>query len=265
MTDRRITPDPSFVQLDEAGRICRPVVDLLRSIDGPRDRQLLFGDEINILNRMDNHALVRAAKDGYCGWVLAQATAAPVCPTLKVISRATHAYAKADFKSPDQTTLSFGSKVAALSTSGRFIETELGFIPAQHLAPCDRMATDPAQVAAVFLGTPYLWGGNTAWGIDCSGLVQAACLACGIACPGDSDQQEQAVGTLLDDAAALRRNDLIFWKGHVAIVVDETTLIHANAHDMAVAYERIDQLITRIEAQGDGLPTSRKRLPGINV
>jgi len=265
MTDRRVTPDPALVKLNEAGSIGLPVVDLLRSIDGPRERQLLFGDDINILNRMDDHALVCAAKDGYCGWVMSKAIAAPCTPSHRVAARSTHAYAAADFKSPDTALLSYGSRLTALSQHGRFVKTALGFIPAQHLQPCDTIAVDPAEVAALFLGTPYLWGGNSSMGIDCSGLVQVACLACGLACPGDSDQQEHVMGISLEDDMPLRRNDLVFWKGHVAIVTDDSTLIHANAHDMAVAYEPIVQAIQRIEAQGDGLPTTRKRLSVLSI
>ena len=265
MTDRRITPEPALVQMNEAGRICAPIVDLLRSIEGPRDRQLLFGDEVNVLNRTDDHALVRAAKDGYCGWVACSTIAAPRPASHRVSALATHAYAGPDFKSTDQVLLSFGSKIKALSQAGRFIETEIGFVPEQHLTPSDELATDPAEVAALFLGTPYLWGGNGCSGIDCSGLIQAACLACGLPCPGDSDLQERIVGTVLDEATPIRRNDLIFWKGHVALVTDATMLIHANANDMAVAYEPIEQAITRIIAQGDGAPTSRKRLPAVDA
>jgi cell wall-associated NlpC family hydrolase len=126
--------------------------------------------------------------------------------------------------------------------------------------PVDTIATDPAAVAALFLGTPYLWGGNSYLGIDCSGLVQAACLACAIACPGDSDQQAKEVGTVLTDGSDLRRNDLIFWKGHVAIVTDGSTLVHANAGYMSVVYEPLDAALTRIETQGDGRPTGFRRL-----
>jgi cell wall-associated NlpC family hydrolase len=158
-------------------------------------------------------------------------------------------------------TLSFGSKLAALSETATFIETEIGHIPRQHVHRIDTLATDPAAAAEVFLGTPYLWGGNSAWGIDCSGLIQAACLACGIPCPGDSDQQAEQLGDTLPSDTPFERNDLLFWTGHVALVFDTTTLIHANAGHMAVAFEPITKAIDRIITQGDGPPTLHKRLP----
>jgi cell wall-associated NlpC family hydrolase len=132
-------------------------------------------------------------------------------------------------------------------------------VPKPHLRPISHPFRDPVTVAQLFFGTPYLWGGNSAFGIDCSGLVQAALLACGIACPGDSDLQA-ALGNTVPDDAPMLRGDLIFWKGHVAMVVDDQTLIHANAHHMAVAYEPIDAAIARIKAQGGGTVTGRRRL-----
>jgi cell wall-associated NlpC family hydrolase len=120
---------------------------------------------------------------------------------------------------------------------------------------------DPAGVAELFLGAPYLWGGNGSDGLDCSGLVQAALLACGVPCPGDSDQQEERVGRPLAEGEPLRRGDLVFWKGHVAMALDAARLIHANAGAMAVAVEALDRAVVRIGAQGDGCPTSRRRLP----
>ena len=260
MSDPRQSPPQDQVVLNEAARISAPVIDLTQNPDGARERQLLYGDPITVLNRMGAHCLIRAEKDGYCGWVLASGIAPPMPPTHKVTVRATHAYASASIKSPDLTTLSFGSRLTALSETATFIETELGFIPRQHLHRMDVLADDPAAVAEVFLGTPYLWGGNSFLGIDCSGLLQAACLACGITCPGDSDQQADALGDLLPADANLKRNDLVFWKGHVAIVRDETTFIHSNAGYMSTVFEPIDETLSRIEEQGDGVPTARKRL-----
>lgn len=259
MTDRRLTPDPTQVTTHEPARICRPVVDLTRGIGGPRDRQLLYGDDVTILNRTERHALVRAAKDGYCGTVSLESVGPPGETTHIVTTRATHAYTEADFKSRDKALLSFGSHLTALSETATFIETELGFIPRQHVRASDAFATEPAAIAEIFLGTPYLWGGNSCLGIDCSGLVQAAWLACGLPCPGDSDLQATQLGAPLDESAPLRRNDLIFWKGHVALVLDDATLIHANAAHMLVVHEPIAAAFERIEQQGEGLPTGRKR------
>lgn len=263
MSDPRVSPDPSQVALSDPARIVVPVVDLTRGANGPRDRQLVYGDAVTVLSRQGTHCLVRAERDGYCGTVTASACGPTAQPTHKVTARATHAYVKPDIKSPDAVTLSFGSRVTALSETGTFIETALGFIPRQHLHRVEDFATDPAAIAALFLGTPYLWGGNSHLGIDCSGLVQAALLACGIPCPGDSDQQHRQLGKALAPDAPLMRNDLIFWKGHVALVTDGDTLIHANAGHMAVVHEPIEKAFDRIEAQGGGQPTERKRLAAI--
>lgn len=260
MTDRRSTPDPHLVLLEEAAQISVPVTDLNRQIDGPRDRQLLLGDPVTVLNRMDGHALVRSEKDGYCGWVLAADLGPPTQATHRVTARATHIYAEADFKSPDRAGLSFGSLLTATGETATFIETRYGFVPRQHVHPNDTHGTDPAAVAEILMGTPYLWGGNSAFGIDCSGLVQAACLACAIPCAGDSDQQAETLGAALPANADLVRNDVIFWKGHVALVVDDDTIIHANAGHMATVFEPMAQALARIDAQGDGRPTGFRRL-----
>ncbi|MGD9294318.1 MAG: NlpC/P60 family protein [Roseobacter sp.] len=259
MTDPRLTPDPDLITMDEPARINRPVVDLTRGADGPRDRQLLYGDDVTVLDRMEAHALVRARKDGYCGTVSNDCIGPVRQATHIVTARATHAYNAADFKSQDRVLLSFGSHLSALSETPTFIETELGFIPRQHVRASDALATDPAAIAEIFLGTPYLWGGNSCLGIDCSGLVQAAWLACGLPCPGDSDLQARQLGARLDEATPLRRNDLIFWKGHVALVMDDETLIHANAAHMSVVREPIAVAIERIERQGEGMPTGKRR------
>ena len=132
-----------------------------------------------------------------------------------------------------------------------------GCLPLQHLAPVASREPDFVAVAERFLGTPYLWGGKTRLGLDCSGLVQIALNACGIRCPRDTDMQVAALGESVADDSRLR-GDLIFWKGHIAIARDETTMIHANAFHMAVAIEPIDQAIVRIRPT-DGEVTSVRR------
>jgi cell wall-associated NlpC family hydrolase len=148
--------------------------------------------------------------------------------------------------------------VKVIGMSGAFAEVEGGFVPAAHLRAMGDWLADPVAVAEMFVGTPYLWGGNSRAGIDCSGLVQAAWLACGRDCPADSDLQ-QGMGEALPEDAALRRGDLIFWKGHVALVVDETRLIHANGHSMDVRHEGIAEAVARITAQGGGPVVARRR------
>ena len=132
-------------------------------------------------------------------------------------------------------------------------------VPAAHLAPIGENEPAFVAVAERFLGAPYLWGGKTALGLDCSGLVQVALTACGISCPRDSDMQEQALGTAVAaDLSTLRRGDLIFWKGHVAIVRDRDALLHANAYHMAVAVEPIAEAVTRIRGTGSEIASVRR-------
>jgi cell wall-associated NlpC family hydrolase len=164
-------------------------------------------------------------------------------------------------KLPPVQTLSLGARLTVQRHDGTFAVAGDLYIPAIHVAPLDHVAGDFVSVAEMFAATPYLWGGKTSLGIDCSGLVQVALNASGIACPRDSDMQEQALGRTLSPAETQqpRRGDLMFWKGHVAIVRSATTLIHANAHHMATAIEPIHEAIARINAAGGGV-TSVKRL-----
>jgi cell wall-associated NlpC family hydrolase len=257
MTDRRITPDPARATLSEAAQVAVSFTDLCKTPEGRRERQVIFGDAVTVLHRDAGWCYVQSGKDGYCGFVQADALGPPSLPTHRVSNPSTHAYSAADLKSPDRIALSFASRVTVLATDDAFAQTNAGFIPLGHLVPVAQHDDDPAEVATKFLGTPYLWGGNSRWGIDCSGLVQAALLACGIPCPGDSDMQ-----MTLGHAATggYRRNDLIFWKGHVAIVSDPQTIIHSNGGSMSTNYEGIAAAIKRIADNGDGPVTAHRRL-----
>lgn len=251
--------------MQRPAQISSPVVDLCRQPDGPRDRQLLLGAHVTVLAEDSGWSYVQATRDGYCGYVKTTALGEASPPTHKIIAPASHAYTRADMKSPDRMRISFGAQITAISDSGKFVETSHGFIPRQHLSAIDQTETDPAAIAALFIGTPYLWGGNSRDGIDCSGLVQAACHACGIDCAGDSDMQADSLGKELPTGTEFRRNDLLFWKGHIALVTGPDTMIHANAFHMAVTVEPIKTAIARTENQGGGPTTTHRRLPELPI
>jgi cell wall-associated NlpC family hydrolase len=269
--DRRLTPfNGTTAALHLAGEVpaqrftagetrtvTAPVTDLLATPTGPRDRQLLKGTRVTAFEDRDGFTYLQSARDGYCGWVASSALGPLTSPTHRVAIRATHIYTAESIKSPDLAHLSFGVEVMVTNETHKFWETPEGFIPKPALRPRDKPFRDPVTVAQLHFGTPYLWGGNSVLGIDCSGLVQASLLACAIPCPGDSDLQR----TLGAEATGEpRRGDLWFWKGHVAMVVDAETLIHANAHHMATAYEPLRAATLRIEAQGDGPVLARRRV-----
>jgi cell wall-associated NlpC family hydrolase len=204
--------------------------------------------------------------DRYVGWMPANALAPPgPPPTHKVAALRTLLFPGPSIKLPPIAALPFGARIAVARSEDRFAITPSGaYLPAVHLVSLDAREADHVAVAERFLGTSYLWGGKTSLGLDCSGLVQVALTACGIPCPRDSDMQEQTLGTRIASAADysnLARGDLLFWKGHVAVVRDEETLVHANAFHMAVVIEPVGVAIARIAAAGSEV-TSVQRLVG---
>jgi cell wall-associated NlpC family hydrolase len=205
----------------------------------------------------------RLEADGYAGWLPANALAAPGPEaTHKVAVPRTVVFPGPSIKLPPVEALSLGCRLAVARIEEPFGVTHSGgYVPARHLAPLDAFAPDLVALTEQFLHVPYLWGGKTSLGLDCSGLVQIALTACGVPCPRDSHMQEAVLGMPLlpaRDLTDLRRGDLLFWKGHVAIARDHDTLIHANAFHMAVAIEPIGEAITRIEAAGSGLRSVRR-------
>lgn len=242
----------------EALRVVVPLADLLSAPGGGRERQLWLGDAFTVIDRDQGHTFGFAGKDGYCGWLPEAAVAPAPEPSHWVASVGTHAYPEPRVQAREAAALPMGARVAVLAGDGMWARTPQGFVPARHLRALGEWEADPVAVALRFLGTPYLWGGNSRAGLDCSGLVQGAYLACGRPCPADSDLQ-QALGAPIAESAPLQRGDLLFWKGHVAMVVDGQNLIHANGHAMAVALEDIGGCTARILAQGGGGVTARRR------
>lgn len=252
-------PDRRPVQ-GERRAVSVPIADLRRTPAGALDRQALMGEGVLVLEDREGWSFAMLDRDGYVGWIRSEALGRAVETSHFVAVRGSHLYPAPDLKSDPLAALSFGARFRIVSETDRFMETSDGaFLAKPHLRAIERPFSDPVAVAELFLGTPYLWGGNSGTGIDCSGLVQASLLATGLPCPGDTDLQEMALGEHLDTGEASRRGDLYFWKGHVAIAVDTETLIHANAHHMAVTCEPIAAAIARIAAQGDGPITSRRR------
>ena len=224
------------------------------------DTEALFGERVTVYEtNEEGWAWGQLDNDHYVGWLAAGALRpASAVPTHKVIATETFAFSNADIKATPLATLPMGARLAAVRQDERFVITQAGWhVPAKHVAPAGGKEKDFVAVAERFSGVPYLWGGKTARGLDCSGLVQIALQAAGVSCPRDSDMQELALGKPAN-FAGLRRGDLVFWKGHVAIARDGKTLLHANAHHMAVVVEPAAEAIARIKAAGSEVTSVRR-------
>ncbi|MGC1561573.1 MAG: NlpC/P60 family protein [Bradyrhizobium sp.] len=234
------------------------------SPDAALATQALKGERAMIYDRNDEGwAWGQLNSDGYVGWLPDRALARPVSkPTHKITALRTFAFPGPSIKLPPAETLAMGALITVSREEGPFAVTREGwYLWQQHVGSIGSHVPDFVAVAEQFVGTPYLWGGKSSLGVDCSGLVQLSLNAAGTGCPRDSDMQELGLGRAVDrnEAKKLNRGDLIFWKGHVAIVRDATTIVHANAYHMATVIEHTRAAIARIKVAGSDV-TSIKRL-----
>jgi cell wall-associated NlpC family hydrolase len=225
--------------------------------------QALKGERVTIYDRNgEGFAWGQLKSDGYVGWLPDRALAKPAAaPTHKITSLRTFAFPAPSIKLPPVDTLVMADLITVVGEESAFVVTREGwYLPRQHVGGIGRQESDFVAVAERFTGTPYLWGGKSSFGIDCSGLVQLSLNAAGGRCPRDSDMQQDVLGRVLTSAEAkkLRRGDLIFWKGHVAIVRDAGTIVHANAHHMATVIESTSAAIARIKAAGSEIAAIKR-------
>jgi cell wall-associated NlpC family hydrolase len=250
----------------ETFRIVAPTAPLRRAPDfaAPLESEALYGEAVVVYETCGDWRWVQLARDGYVGYLPAAGLGPSHAPTHRVAALRTHAYPGPTIKRPPRFALSLGALVEVSHFEGDFAVADDGFfLYAKHVAPIESREPDFVAVAERFLEAPYLWGGRTSEGVDCSGLAQTALLAAGIQAPRDSDMQEAALGEPLplDRAPArLRRGDLVFWKGHVGIMRDAATLLHANGWAMKVTSEPLAEASARIANNGGGAIASIRRL-----
>jgi cell wall-associated NlpC family hydrolase len=228
--------------------------------------QALHGELVTVYDERDELAWVQLVRDGYVGYLPADALSPAVStPTHRVAVPGTCIYAKPDAKALAGLHLGLNAVVSVAEIGTSFARlTGGGFVPARHLAAIGTFASDFVAVAERFLGTPYIWGGKTRLGLDCSGLVQTALHAAGLVAPRDSDMQMAELGTPVEvrrDLAGLERGDLVFWRGHVGILTDGATLLHANAHHMAVTAEPLRGAVERIARSGSAIAAIKRIEP----
>jgi len=280
----RFDPRTTPARPDLAARHLQGKIEAARFVDGERyqvvdaqapvrrapapdaalETEALMGEHVMIYEMTEEGlAWGQLESDGYVGWLPANSLSLPgPAPTHRVSALRTLLFPGPSIKLPPLCAPPLGARLAIEREQDRLAVTAAGgFVPANHLVPLQRFEADFVAVAERFCGAPYLWGGKTSLGLDCSALVQVALQACGVAAPRDADLQERALGIAIDPDAALRnlrRGDLLFWPGHVAIARERDTLVHANAFHMMVAIEPAAEAIARIRAAGSEL-TSVKR------
>jgi len=246
-------------------QIAKPTVPLRRE-PNPNlglETEALYGELLKVFDETEGWAWVQLQRDRYVGYVPSSALSGDVMPpSHRIKALGTFVYPAADIKTPPVMHLPLNAGVRVSEWGERFCRLESGgFVVTRHLAERDWFERDFVDVAERLIGSPYLWGGRTRIGIDCSGLVQMALEAAGISAPRDSDMQAAELGEPIPvqgDLEGLQRGDLVFWKGHVGIMADGVMLVHANAHHMAVAVETLPEAAARIAKDGSEILTIRR-------
>ncbi|MCL6229980.1 C40 family peptidase [Bartonella bilalgolemii] len=250
----------------EKRRVNTAVAGLFKENSKKSERQTecLFGEEVLILEHDEAMSKVESLKDGYVGYIDTQILCTSTIKQTHIVSvPRTFQYSQADLKKTVERALSMGSKVTVIDvtetrgTMYSILENETAIV-SSHLRPIEHTFKDYVNVAQTFIRTPYLWGGVSAFGLDCSGLVQLSMMMAGKTVLRDTSMQQQTIGKQLTDTDILERGDLIFWQGHVAIMIDCENIIHTNGYSMDVMVEPLETAIIRIAKSGKH-PVAKRR------
>lgn len=247
-------------------QVVEPVISVHKAprSDAMQLTQALLGETVKLFHAEEGWAFVQLMRDGYVGYVNSTALSAVIAePTHRVAVPSTFMYPESSLKTQPAVLVTLNAQVNVVEETGGYSRLSSGrFVFSGHLKPVSTVEHDFVSVAEMFQHVPYYWGGKSALGLDCSGLVQVALEACGMAARRDSDMQEASLGhqLLVNDLDGLKRGDLVFWKGHVGIMTDAHTLLHANGHHMMVVAEPLKDAVERIAARYGAITSARRLL-----